>query len=1180
MSSGGESDTLLDVFVAIRPDEKLLEAFNETINDTVRNTRTAFSSLQAQSDITAAKMKQMQSLVGQRPPAPPPAPAVEAGETAQNDRYKELRSRIREATDELQILQQTLRFTQADLKELGQSDLAAPFQSAVRTASALSLELRQIRPASAMDDQQFDQAEDSINSVISRIEDLRRTVAESRVGSQIQLQVVLNEEQAVGDVQAAIAAIEDEIKRKKIDISSLTRQSAGLLSPEGKADVVAISAEMKNFEVSAARAKAQLDGGAISARQFYEALQFVSVAADDVKSAITARLPITIDQQGTIQQVNAAIDYAEDEIKKRKIEISVLRPQVRGLFSQADESRVGALEEEVRKLELSANRAKDNLDGGIQSARRYQDALEQAALAAETVVTELKAISSTGAVQSGLSDRLRDAAESLRRLQQSAADTKRNLADIGQKDLGKPFEDLIYRAKNLSSDLRQIKITPDIDVTKTDTQIGQIESRIADLSAALTTAQFQAPIQVRVEVDKAEAVDKLRKEIADIDEEIKYKKVGINLTLPQVVGSAASEDRQRIYLLKAEIEKAQIAYESFKAKIDDTPESLERAKGALIGVSKATEALGAELNVIEDTRGKSFNSLSNSAYQLGQAFEDAAIGYQLNGITGAVRGASNNVAFLLNDLSRVPLIQRRLADSLGTTTKKVQDFLPLFAGVGAALAVTVLAPTIEWLQSLNDIDLKIRDISDQLQREFEATDFTVKINADERSFARAVSDLGSVEDVLRKVSEMQTEFADKTIQMQTTLEDLSRSAGQEELFQSLETILGQVNSQIDEFAAASQIAKEENLAFNEQADASLKFLARSIESVTYNITKAQEQAKQGIFDRDQLDTIRQNIANIRVELESLQISGGATDPAFAEKLNSSLEKVEGRFKSLSETASELNSIAGPRLAAAIEAAVAKTVELADKQALLRKQIEGSASEQSMFLLDVRDISRVYAELIDQTVEFYRSRGQDPTAIQEILRQQEIFASENRVLEQQKTLAEKLADAEDRLGKLREKNGESQSRRSRQLTLEAVSSSLQESVLSIESSSVKDNTDAINELTDEIASLNFEIARLDATRANLQTQFTDPAGFAARQRGISFAQPFAAVDFMASPFAAVNAAVRQIPSTSDVLSGPTITESVRLGIEQALEKVLPSLKAGQNGIRDAIKQQDTKSRVGQ
>jgi chromosome segregation ATPase len=309
-----------------------------------------------------------------------------------------------------------------------------------------------------------------------------------------------------------------------------------------------------------------------------------------------------------------------------------------------------------------------------------------------------------------------------------------------------------------------------------------------------------------------------------------------------------------------------------------------------------------------------------------------------------------------------------------------------------------------------------------------------------------------------------------------------------------------------------------------------------------------------------------------------------SDPEFAKKFQAGLEKAQERFNSIAKLAAEVSSITGNQLASAIDAAVLKTVELADKQALLRKQIEGSATEQSDFLLDVRDVSKVYAELIDQTAEFYQNQGQDPTAIREILRQQEIFASENRILEQQKSLTEKLKDAEEKLGQLREKNGESQSRRSRQLTLEALSSGLQQSVLSIESQSVQDNTDAVSELTSEIAGLNFEIARLNATRENLQTQFTDPQGFAVRQRGIGFTQGLAPVDFMASPFSAANVAIREarsyLPATGEVLSGPGMTEAVRAGIEKALQNVLPALKEGQNGVKDAIKHQDTKARAGQ
>jgi len=1173
--SSGSADSLMDVFVNIQPDPEMLKAFNVSVDETVDRTRIAFNKLQATADITAAKMATVAGAGsrggGQKPPD------TDAG------RRSELAAQIRAASDELQRLRQLTGFTKAELQEIGQSDLAKPFNASLREASALSLELRQIRIAADADEEAFADIESRIGSIQSRIGGLTTNLSQSRVASQIQLGITIDDAETKAAIDRSIAEIEDQIKLKKIDISTLKMQTSGLLSPEGKAAVAAVSDEMKSFEVAAARAKTQLDGGVISARQFSEALEFVSAAADDVKTALSSRVPLTIDKQGTIESVNLAIAYAQDELRNRKIEIGVLQGQARPLSSAQDIARTGQLSEEAKKLEVAASRAKENLDGGIQSAREYEEALTMAALAAERVAIELQAIMSTGGVQAGLSDRVRDAAESLRTLQQAATDTKREFTDIGQKGVTKPFEDVIYNAKKVAGDLRQIKITPEVDVADTNAKLGAIEQKILDLSRLLSSSQVKASVDVQVNVDTEKTVAELRKSIAEIEDQIKVKKVGIELTAPKLVGSASGEDREKIYLLVKNFREAEIAAERFKKQIDGTPESFQRYEGAMNGVKEAAEAYGAGLSEIEQVRGKSFNNLANNAYQLGQAFEDAAIGYQLNGITGAVRGASNNVSFLINDLSRVPLVQSKIANAFGTTEKKVADLLPLTAGIGAALAVTVLVPTIEWLQTLNDVDLKIRDISQILTTEFQKTDFDIRIRADERSFAKSISDLGSVEDVLKKISEMESEVNEKTRQISDSLTEMSKSAGQEEMFQQFDTILQQIKPQIEEFASAAAYAKEENMLFNEQGAASLEFLVRSIEAVTFSINNAQTQAKSGIFDKAELENIRRVLGTITEEVKTISISGGSKDPEFAQKLSAGLEKAQERFKSLAAIAAEVESAVGAKLNSAIEAAVSKTIELADKQALLRKQIEGSATEQSMFLLDVRDISKVYAELIDQTVEFYRQQGQDPAGIQEILRQQEIFASENRILEQQKTLAEKLKDAEEKLGQLREKNGENQARRSRQTTLESLSTGLQESVLSIESNSVKDNTDAISELTGEITGLNFEIARLNATRENLQTQFTDPAGFAIRQRGISFTQGFAPIDFMTS-FAGVNAAVREAgtyaPAAGEILNGAAMTEAVRVGIEQALQKVLPTLKEGQNGIKDAIKQQDTKARAAQ
>ena len=1190
--SSGSVDSLMDVFVNIQAHPEMLDAFNKTVTDTVKNTRTMLNGLQATADITAAKMTTVAGAGGrggrgdgQKPP------------DTDASRRSELAAQIRAASDELQLLRQQATFAKAELQEIGQSDLAKPFNASLREASALSLELRQIRIAADADEEAFADIESRIASIQSRIGEfyqggfigLADTIAKARGNSQVQLAIKIDDAETKAAIDRSIAEIEDQIKLKKIDISTLKMQTSGLLSPEGKAAVAAVSDEMKSFEVAAARAKTQLDGGVISARQFSEALGFVSAAADDVKTALSSRIPLTIDTKGTIESVNLAIASAQDELRNRKIEIGVLQGQARPLSSAQDIARTGQLSEEAKKLEVAASRAKENLDGGIQSAREYEEALTMAALAAERVAIELQAIMSTGGVQAGLSDRVRDAAESLRALQQAATDTKKDFTDIGQKGVTKPFEDVIYNAKKVAGDLRQIKITPEVDVADTNAKLGAIEQKILDLSRLLSSSQVKASIDVQVNVDTEKTVAEIRKSIAELEDSIKVKKVGIELTAPRLVGSASGEDREKIYLLVKNLREAEIAAERFKKQIDGTPESFQRYEGAMNGVKEATEAYGAGLSEIEQVRGKSFNNLANNAYQLGQAFEDAAIGYQLNGITGAVRGASNNVSFLINDLSRVPLVQSKIANAFGATEKKVADILPLAAGIGAALAVTVLPLTVEWLESLSEVDLKIRDIADSIQDEFRQTDLTIDIRASESSFQRSLSGLGSVEDVLKKIVDLQQEFSDTTESASAKLRDLNNSGNLNDVFDQISRVSEEakrLRKELENPIRREIRATGEVRDFSDEeyrSIAQLRTVTSLAQSIQLEVSGIFRAAQDGVLNEKQLRNASALFSAFSESVNEVRSRIRATDAEGLNKLEEQVKLIQDRFLDVSEQIKKASSLAGEQLNSGIRSAVSKTIELADKQALLRKQIEGSATEQSMFLLDVRDISKVYAELIDQTVEFYRQQGQDPSGIQEILRQQEIFASENRILEQQKTLAEKLKDAEEKLGQLREKNGENQARRSRQTTLEALSTGLQESVLSIESNSVKDNTDAISELTGEITGLNFEIARLNATRENLQTQFTDPAGFAVRQRGISFTQGLAPIDFMNS-FAGVNAAVREAgtyaPAAGEILNGAAMTEAVRAGIEQALQKVLPTLKEGQNGIKDAIKQQDTQARAGQ
>ena len=209
-------------------------------------------------------------------------------------------------------------------------------------------------------------------------------------------------------------------------------------------------------------------------------------------------------------------------------------------------------------------------------------------------------------------------------------------------------------------------------------------------------------------------------------------------------GNAMSGDQKRILAeIKKRVEDIKIEFLQLSNAAELSNAEIDRMRVLAGGLADATQQAGALRGEIAKT-GSSMNSLQNNAYQIGQAFEDAAVGFQLNGVAGAVRGAANNISFVLNNLSRTEGAQRLLG-------ARIANNLGLIAGLGGAAALLFLAPFVEWLQTLNDIDLKMRDITDILQRDLSNVKLTVEVEASIRDLQRSIRDSTSAEDLLGEI---------------------------------------------------------------------------------------------------------------------------------------------------------------------------------------------------------------------------------------------------------------------------------------------------------------------------------------------------------------------------------------------------------------------------------------------
>jgi len=579
-------------------------------------------------------------------------------------------------------------------------------------------------------------------------------------------------------------------------------------------------------------------------------------------------------------------------------------------------------------------------------------------------------------------------------------------------------------------------------------------------------------------------------------------------------GAMPAQQKQQIARLKAVIAEANYELRIQKSEIDGTQQSWFNYLLAIGNVNAAQENLVNELNNIQTAGGVSFNTLGNNVYQLGQAFEDAAIGYQLNGISGAVRGASNNVSFLLNNLSQVPSVQKAIADRFGIMANKAAVLLPGIAAFAGVIGITVLPAMAEWLASLDDIEYQLDDLADQLKIQFSDADLEIKIGLDERKLERDLTKMKTVRDVLEEIDNLRTRSEDIVFNVQAQIADLATGDASAAFARNLGRFSTDLQSQINEYQAevdrltrrlyefppiGSQVSKTFGFLFGFDAkDARSKekmLIAQNlanlgplrnaqdfIETISSNIKRINEDAQRGILNAEDIRQTRNAVDSLNFSLESnadyfTNVSGST---AF-EKTNEALKELSSRLDGLIEPARELESIVSEQLSRSVFAVTLKTEQLAARQQLFRDELAGTASEYDVLLLDVSELSRTYEDLIRSNLEFYKSVGKSAEELERfksVLTQEARLQTENALLEDQQDIIDKLRTAEEKLDQLRSRK---QSDKSRRTSLEQFTTALQEAALSIGTEGLEKNTQAMERLTDEVDRLRDALQKIEAAQ---------------------------------------------------------------------------------------------------
>ncbi len=540
--------------------------------------------------------------------------------------------------------------------------------------------------------------------------------------------------------------------------------------------------------------------------------------------------------------------------------------------------------------------------------------------------------------------------------------------------LGSQFRDVRREVENLEESLRQLNLVKTeikTDATKKNLQL--IDTQLREINVILQRGSEDAdPFALQEALNRIPALEqRLRRLSIDVSvtralrEEFEAVKVGgtrqiqdgrIRSTVAQsqIRGLPSGEIRQAILLETAAVREQELAVTRLSQAFDGSADSVANLRGAINSLGAAQDQLDRTQQLAQQT-GRSFNTLSNNAYQLGQAVEDFAVGYSLNGFAGGIRGAANNVAFLLNDVSRLASVQKALPAGWAQQ-------LPLIAGIGSALAIVVLPKLVEWLESLNDIEGKFIDISEELKTSFEDIEFNVKFNTDNAAFERALKSSSSVLDILKQIDDLNFDSEQKKNAIKNLFDGINQATPFED--SGMSQILGmteQFNAAIDAQDKAVQERLKRRLRIRDadfpvlepvqkwadRFDRALGFesaegqnsimteLKQTLFTMQREINSASEAAIGGQGTSDMFVRAQKSIADFRKSLGANIGELDLADDKALESFNKTFAVLEDALKKSEEIAREQENIINNSFEIAFDAAARKVTELQDQLDLSR-----------------------------------------------------------------------------------------------------------------------------------------------------------------------------------------------------------------------------------------------------
>lgn len=636
--------------------------------------------------------------------------------------------------------------------------------------------------------------------------------------------------------------------------------------------------------------------------------------------------------------------------------------------------------------------------------------------------------------------RFREASRAAEDLVEQSRQLNVVLKEVGSTGIQQQFETAANELKRVQNEIRR---------NSQDNDLLGLEGTVRDLD--LVTARFR---ELQVLASQQRNVrEQFNQVISEERDSRSRENVRDRLQTSVTRGLPSGETREQIARARAEVKLFENEFDRLVRDFDGSAEHLERLVQVSQRLNGSLDAAGARSGLARlqndaQSSSRSMNNLQNNAYQLGQAFEDAAVGFSLNGIAGAIRGSANNVAFLINDLSRIPAVQNRIGAGFAS-------WLPLIAGIGGALAITVLPKMIEWLESLNDIDTKTKDITAELKRGFQDVDFRIGLGIEESDLQRTLLEARGLDEIISALKRLNAEAENGKTKVREMLAGFEEAGGLQKIRDSLRETSGIVTDELDLIVQARErLARAAGIdvkdlpssstdpgalnLFQDISNARLKTVkdfSDAIGSVVQQIETARLNSRSGIIDEKQLQQTERQIFSLSQKIEEFTKTADLADEKFGETLKGNLEAANAEFEKMRDISRQVASQIQVQFDDALEVGAKKTEELRDRLDIIRSTIAGIGRETSLFLDELSNVSEEYARQINSSTLLTDQQKQSAIALE---RQNSLLQLQIREVE----IREQLRETEEKIEAVREK-----SRKASFINLESYLQKLQVNVLS-------------------------------------------------------------------------------------------------------------------------------------